>query len=61
MAGLTFVVSGQFDRTTREKVEQLVKDHGGRLVGSISKVTNYLVTGRVLDGNGRPAEEGKKY
>jgi len=61
LVGLTFVVSGQFDRTTREKVEQLVKDHGGRLVGSISKVTNYLVTGRVLDGNGRPAEEGKKY
>ncbi len=61
LAGLTFVVTGQFDLTTRDKVESIIKDYGGRNVGSVSKNTNYLVTGRVLDANGRPAQEGKKY
>ena len=61
LTGMIFVVTGQFDMSTRIKIEQLIRDHGGRVVDSVTKSSQYLITGRVLDEKGRPAEEGKKY
>ena len=61
LTGMIFVVTGQFDMSTRPKIEQLIRDHGGRVVDSVTKSSQYLITGRVLDEKGRPAEEGKKY
>jgi NAD-dependent DNA ligase len=60
LAGLSFVVTGEFDQVARTKVEQLVRDHGGRLVGNMSKLVNILVAGRILS-TGLPTQTSKKY
>ena len=44
-AGKTFVFTGTLTRFTREDAEALVKKHGGRASGSVSKGTSYLVAG----------------
>ncbi|KAL2344012.1 hypothetical protein Fmac_005297 [Flemingia macrophylla] len=38
-AGLTFVISGTLDSLEREEAEDLIKRHGGRVTGSVSKKT----------------------
>ncbi|KAL5782988.1 hypothetical protein ACOSP7_008017 [Xanthoceras sorbifolium] len=43
LAGLTFVISGTLDSLEREEAEDLIKRHGGRVTGSVSKKTNYLL------------------
>lgn len=43
--GKTFVFTGALTRFTREDAEALVKKHGGRASGSVSKQTSYLVAG----------------
>jgi NAD-dependent DNA ligase len=57
---LSFVVTGEFDGLSRAKVEALIRDHGGKLVSSVSGRTDYLIVGRVLE-DGRQISEGKKY
>ena len=42
--GLTFVITGTLPEP-REKVEDLIESMGGHAAGSVSKSTNYLVTG----------------
>ena len=44
-AGKTFVFTGTLTRFSREDAEALVKRHGGRASGSVSKTTSYLVAG----------------
>ncbi|KAG6789126.1 hypothetical protein POTOM_005216 [Populus tomentosa] len=39
LAGLTFVISGTLDSLEREEAEDLIKRHGGRVTGSVSKKT----------------------
>ncbi|KAL2905275.1 Replication factor C subunit 1 [Bienertia sinuspersici] len=39
LAGLTFVISGTLDSLEREEAEDLIKRHGGRITGSVSKKT----------------------
>ncbi len=43
--GLTFVVTGAVPGMTREEVEGLIKRLGGRVSGSVSSRTDYLVVG----------------
>ena len=43
--GLTFVVTGALDRWSRNEVEDLIKRLGGRVTGSVSKRTSYLLAG----------------
>jgi DNA ligase (NAD+) len=45
LSGLSFVVTGRLDRFSRDAAESLIKRHGGAVVGSISKKTDYLVVG----------------
>ena len=58
--GLTIVVSGIFNLISREKIEQLIGDYGGRCTGSVSGKTSYLVIGYKLE-DGRDATQGGKY
>ncbi len=44
-AGQVFVVSGVFERFSREDLKQLIEDHGGKVGSSISAKTNYVVAG----------------
>lgn len=50
LAGLTFVISGTLDSLEREEAEDLIKRHGGRVTGSISKKTNYLLCDEDIGG-----------
>ena len=43
--GEIIVVTGRIERWSRNEVERLIKELGGRVTGSVSKQTSYLVAG----------------
>ncbi len=43
--GLTFVLTGSLSGMTRTDAKKLIEKHGGKVTGSVSKRTNYLVAG----------------
>lgn len=45
LAGLTFVLTGTLPELTREQATELIMAAGGRVTGSVSKKTSYLVAG----------------
>jgi DNA ligase (NAD+) len=45
LLGATFVVSGVFTRVSRDELKKLIEDNGGKVSGSISSKTNYVVAG----------------
>jgi DNA ligase (NAD+) len=45
LAGKTVVITGTLQKYTRSQIEDLVKQHGGKTSGSVSKKTDYVVAG----------------
>ncbi len=45
LAGKTFVITGTLPKRGRSEAEALIKQHGGKVTGSVSKMTTYLVAG----------------
>ena len=45
LAGLTFVLTGTLPTMTRDEASQLIKQNGGKVAGSVSKKTSYVVAG----------------
>ena len=45
LEGLTFVISGSFEKHSRDELKQLIEANGGKNAGSISSRTNYLLGG----------------
>lgn len=45
LTGNSFVVSGVFTKVSRTELKKLIEDNGGRISGSISSKTNYIVAG----------------
>ncbi len=43
--GQTFVITGTLSGFTRQEAKEFIESHGGRVIGSISKKTSYLVVG----------------
>ena len=43
--GLVFVVSGVFDSYGRDQLKELIDFHGGKVTGSLSSKTDYLLAG----------------
>jgi DNA ligase (NAD+) len=45
LAGKVFVITGTLPSMPREQAEQLIQSHGGKVAGSVSKKTSYLLVG----------------
>lgn len=45
LAGMTFVITGTLPNMGRTEMEELVKRYGGKVSGSVSKKTNYVIAG----------------
>lgn len=45
LSGLTFVLTGTLTTMGRSEMEGLIKQHGGKVSGSVSKNTNYVIAG----------------
>ncbi len=45
LAGLTFVITGTLPSLSREAAAELIEAHGGRVTGSVSKKTSYVLMG----------------
>ena len=43
--GLTFVLTGSLEKYTREEATNIIEKFGGKVSGSVSKKTNYLLAG----------------
>ncbi len=57
LTGLTFVLTGTLSRMTREQAKEKISAAGGKVSGSVSKKTDYVVAG--VDP-GRKLEKAKK-
>ena len=60
LAGLTFVLSGVFENYSREQLQDLIQQHGGKITGSISKKLSYLVAGENMGPAKREKATGFK-
>ena len=45
LEGLTFVITGTLPSMDRKEAAALIEAHGGKVTGSVSKKTNYLLAG----------------
>ena len=43
--GLTFVLTGTLPTMTRDEASEIIKKNGGKVSGSVSKKTSYVVAG----------------
>jgi DNA ligase (NAD+) len=57
LAGLTFVITGTLPTMSREQAKSLVETHGGRVTGSVSGKTDYLLAGERAGGKLAKAEK----
>jgi len=45
LAGLSIIISGTFEKYSRDELKEMVEKNGGKNVGSISKNTSYVLAG----------------
>lgn len=57
LAGLTFVLTGSLPTLSRDEAGDLIKAHGGKVSGSVSKKTDYVLVG---DSPGSKAEKAQQ-
>lgn len=57
LTGLTFVLTGTLPTLTRDQAAELIEAHGGKVTGSVSKKTSYVVVG---DSPGSKADKARQ-
>jgi DNA ligase (NAD+) len=57
LEGLTFVVTGKLSGFTRREIKEYIQAHGGRVTGSVSSKTDYLVAGEDAGSKLQKAEQ----
>ncbi|WP_415371750.1 NAD-dependent DNA ligase LigA [Patiriisocius sp. Uisw_047] len=57
LSGAIFVVSGVFTKVSRTDLKKLIEDNGGKVSGSISKKTRYVVAGDSMGPSKRTKAE----
>ena len=45
LAGLSIIISGTFNKYSRDELKEMIEKNGGKNVGSISKNTSYVLAG----------------
>jgi DNA ligase (NAD+) len=60
LKGLTIVVSGVFQNYTRDSIKTSIESHGGKVSGSISKKTSYVLAGENMGPEKRKKAEDLK-
>ena len=45
LEGMTFVLTGTFPTLKRSEAQKLIEDNGGKVSGSVSKKTDFVVAG----------------
>ena len=57
LAGKTFVLTGTLEQFTREEAKAMIEAQGGKVSGSVSKKTAYVVAGEAAGSKLRKAQE----
>jgi DNA ligase (NAD+) len=57
LKGLTFVVSGVFQNFSRDSIKESIESHGGKVSGSISSKTSYVLAGNDMGPSKRKKAE----
>ncbi|MGE3314839.1 MAG: NAD-dependent DNA ligase LigA [Planctomycetaceae bacterium] len=57
LSGKTLVVTGTLVRYTREEIQELIKEHGGKAASSVSSKTDYVVAGEKAGSKLEKAEK----
>ena len=50
LQGKTFVVTGELNNFTRSEIKTFIEEHGGKLSGSVSSKTDFLITNTPYSG-----------
>lgn len=57
LAGLSFVLTGELAKHSRDDMKKMIEENGGKVSGSVSKKTSYVVAGENAGGKLDKAQE----